>query len=228
MVKKNVMKWLIMGLCFLFLTACGFNRQPQVSEPVAPEMEIADEVSLPPVVSPPPTVNDPGNDEAAVFEAFMDRLMADLKANFLDQGFLNNEKRKADTKFLYSAFVGEDNYDATTPLGRMLGDALASRMQNEGLQIIEVRLSRSMRIHKKFGMLAMSQDMQKLFNEHQATFMITGSYTVTPHDVYVMARVIGNTSQIIYASSGVWLPRASMVNYLLNYRQPTVKVIQAD
>ena len=154
--------------------------------------------------------------------------MTDLKENFLDPRLLTDKKRKAETKFLYSAFVSEDNYDVTTPLGRMLGDALASRMQNEGLQVIEVRLSRSMRIHKKFGMLAMSQDMQKLFDEHQATFMITGSYTVTPHDVYVMARVIGNTSQIIYASSGIWLPRASMVNYLLNYRQPTVKVVPAD
>ena len=95
-------------------------------------------------------------------------------------------------------------------------------------KVIEVRLSRSMRIHEKFGMLALSQDMQKLFNEHQATFMITGSYTITPHYVYVMARVVGNTSQIIYASTGVWLPRATMINYLLDYREPTVKVVPAD
>ncbi len=226
MAEKNALKWLIMGLFFIFMTACCINRQ--VGEPVAPKMETVEEATPAPAISPPPPVNDPGNNEAAVFEAFMDRLMTDLKANFLDRKLLTDKKRKAETKFLYSAFVGEDNYDVTTPLGRMLGDALASRMQNEGLQVIEVRLSRSMRIHKKFGMLAMSQDMQKLFDEHQATFMITGSYTVTPHDVYVMARVIGNTSQIIYASSGIWLPRASMVNYLLNYRQPTVKVVPAD
>ncbi len=209
MVKKNALKWLIMGLFLMFLTAGCVNR---VGTPA-------------PVISPPANDLD---DETVVFEAFMDRLMTDLKENFLDPRLLTDKKRKAETKFLYSAFVSEDNYDVTTPLGRMLGDALASRMQNEGLQVIEVRLSRSMRIHKKFGMLAMSQDMQKLFDEHQATFMITGSYTVTPHDVYVMARVIGNTSQIIYASSGIWLPRASMVNYLLNYRQPTVKVVPAD
>ena len=227
MVKKINLKWLVVGLFLIFLTACAGNEK--VSEPVepaAPEAE-AVEVVEPPFVEPTP-FNDPGYDEAAVFEAFMDRLMSDLQANFLDQRLMNDEKRKAETKFLYSAFVGEDNYDVTTPLGRMMGDALASRMQNAGLQVIEVRLSRSMRIHKKFGMLAMSQDMQKLFDEHQATFMITGSYTITPHYVYVMARVVGNTSQIIYASSGVWLPRAAMINYLLDYREPTIKVVPAD
>jgi CRISPR/Cas system-associated exonuclease Cas4 (RecB family) len=170
----------------------------------------------------------PGDNGAEVFDAFIGRLMADLRDNFLDRQLMSNEKRKADTRFLYSAFVGEDNFDVTTPLGRLIGDALASRMQKAGFQVIEVRLSRSMRIHKKFGMLAMSQDIQKLFTEHQATFMITGSYTVTPEYVYVLAKVIGNTSQVIYASSGIWLPRSPMVNYLLNYREPTVKVVPAD
>jgi len=170
----------------------------------------------------------PGDNGAEVFDAFIGRLMADLRDNFLDRQLMSNDKRKAETRFLYSAFVGEDNFDVTTPLGRLIGDALASRMQKAGFQVIEVRLSRSMRIHKKFGMLAMSQDIQKLFTEHKATFMITGSYTVTPEYVYVLAKVIGNTSQVIYASSGIWLPRSPMVNYLLNYREPTVKVVPAD
>ena len=223
MFKKIALKWLVVGLFFMFLTACAGNEK--VSEPMLPAQV---EVETAEVITPPPAQPSPVNDEAVVFESMMDSMMADLRANFLDQGLMSEDKRKADAKFLFSAFVSEDNYDVTTPLGRMIGDALASRMQNSGLQVIEVRLSRSMRIHKKFGMLAMSQDMQKLFSEHQATFMITGSYTVTPHYVYVLARVIGNTSQIIYASSGVWLPRSPMVNYLLDYRQPTVKVIPAD
>ena len=228
MVTKIALIWLLMALFLMFVTACASNEK--VSEPMLPAQPEAEttEVIAPPSPAEPAPVNISCSDEAAVFESMMDRMMVDLKANFLDQGIMTDEKRKAEAKFLFSAFVGEDNYDVTTPLGRMMGDALASRMQNSGLQVIEVRLSRSMRIHKKFGMLAMSQDMQKLFSEHQATFMITGSYTVTPHYVYILARVIGNTSQVIYASSGVWLPRSPMVNYLLDYRQPTVKVIPAD
>jgi len=213
---KNGFKCLCAILLLLFVCACAKTEKPCVAV-VKPEVERVTEVPV-----------EPAFGEAAVFESFMDQMLLDLKANFLDQNLLNDEKRKAETKFLFSSFVGEDNYDVTTPFGRMVGDALASRMQNEGLQVIEVRLSRSMRIHKKFGLLAMSQDMQKLFTEHQATFMITGSYTVTPRYVYVMARVIGNNSQVIYASSGVWLPRSGMVNYLLNYREPTVKVVPAD
>ena len=226
MVKEIALKCLLMGLFLMFLTACIGNEK--TCEPVlSVEPQIAEVVELPQIVKPLP-VSDFSYDEAAGFEDFMDRLMDDLKVNFIDQGLLDDENRKAETKFLYSAFVGEDNYDVTTPLGRLIGDALASRMQNVGFQVIEVRLSRSMRVHKKFGMMVLSQDMQKLFDEYQATFMITGSYTITPHAVYVLARVIGNTSQVIYASSGAWLPRASMVNYLLDYREPTVKVVPAD
>jgi|GEM_PF-2429078 len=220
MFRKYGVKWLFAILLLLFVCACAKKEKPCVVV-IEPEVEVEKVAEVP---AEPVTVFG----EAAAFESFMDQMMMDLKANFLDQTLLNDEKRKSETKFLFSSFVGEDNYDATTPFGRMVGDALASRMQNEGLQVIEVRLSRSMRIHKKFGLLAMSLDMQKLFTEHQATFMITGSYTVTPRYVYVMARVIGNNSQVIYASSGVWLPRSGMVNYLLNYREPTVKVVPAD
>lgn len=222
MFRKYGIKWLFAVLLLLFVCACARQEKPCVTV-VEPEVEKVAEAPAEPVVAAEPVFG-----EAAAFESFMDQMVLDLKANFLDQTLLNDEKRKAETKFLFSSFVGEDDYDATTPFGRMVGDALASRMQNEGLQVIEVRLSRSMRIHKKFGMLAMSLDMQKLFTEHQATFMITGSYTVTPRYVYVMARVIGNNSQVIYSSSGVWLPRSGMVNYLLNYREPTVKVVPAD
>ena len=161
MVKNVALKRLLMGLFLMFLTACAGNEKAcEPAAPAEPEAETV-EVTTPPSVKPPPVI-DPGYDEVVIFEAFMDRLMTDLKANFLDQRLMVDEKRKAETKFLYSAFVGEDNYDTTTPFGRMIGDALASRMQNAGLQVIEVRLSRSMRIHKKFGMLALSQDMQKI------------------------------------------------------------------
>lgn len=222
MFRKYRTKWFFAVLLLVCVCACARPEKPCV---VAVEHEVEEVVAAP---AEPVVVAEPVFGEAVAFESFMNQMMMDLKANFLDQALLTDEKRKAETKFLFSSFVGEDNFDVTTPFGRMVGDALASRMQNEGFQVIEVRLSRSMRIHKKFGMLAMSQDMQKLFTEHQATFMITGSYTVTPRYVYVMARVIGNNSQVIYASSGVWLPRSGMVNYLLNYREPTVKVVPAD
>ena len=218
-------KWVALAaLLLLLMGACAADKPQPDCKPVPPPEAAVRPVPPP----PPPAVIDAGADGAVIFEKFIDRLMRDLTENFLDRELMMNEKRKAETRFLYSAFVGEGNFDATTPLGRMIGDALASRMQNAGFQVIEVRLSKSMRIHKKFGMLAMSQDIKRLFTEHQATFMITGSYTVTPDYVYVLAKIIGNTSQVIYASSGVWLPRTAMVNYLLDYREPTVKVVPAD
>ncbi len=224
MKERKILSLLVLGgLLLLCSLSHGFAGQDKKT--VSPPPPAAAAAPPPP---PPGTVMLPGNNDAEVFEAFIDRLMRDLKSNFLDRELIQDVRRKADTRFLYSAFVGEDNFEVTTPLGRLIGDALASRMQKAGFQVIEVRLSRSMRIHKKFGMLAMSQDIQKLFTEHQATFMITGSYTVTPKYVYVLAKVIGNTSQVIYASSGIWLPRSTMVNYLLNYREPTVKVVPAD
>ncbi len=219
-------KWVVLAaLALLLVGACAADKPLPDCKPAPPPPEAA----VRPVPPPPsPAVIDADADGAMIFEEFIDRLMRDLIENFLDRELMRNEKRKAETRFLYSAFVDEGNFEVTTPLGRMIGDALASRMQNAGFQVIEVRLSKSMRIHKKFGMLAMSQDIKRLFTEHQATFMITGSYTVTPDYVYVLARIIGNTSQVIYASSGVWLPRTAMVNYLLNYREPTVKVVPAD
>ncbi len=227
MIRKSRLK-LILGVLLLLLStgACCCKGKPQV-QAAAQQEPVAANVA-PPVMAQPVVAAEPVLSEAVVFEEFMDKMMLDLQTHFLDQALFVDKRRKANTNFLFSAFVSEDNFDKTTAFGRMLGDALANRMQNAGLQVIEVRLSRSMRIHKKFGVLAMSQDVQKLFSEHQASFMITGSYTVMPNYVYVVARVIGNTSQVIYASSGVWLPRTPMIDYLLDYREPTVKVVPAD
>lgn len=163
-----------------------------------------------------------------VIEQFMDSLITDLMDHFLDQDMLTNEDLKKDQRFIYSAFVDESDYNETTPFGRLLGDALATKIQNQGFQVVEVRLSKAIRIHKQFGVVALSQDLQQLMDEHKASFITTGSYTLTPIGVYVSAKIIGKSSQIIYASSSKWLPRSPLVDYLLNFREPTIKIEEME
>ncbi len=163
-----------------------------------------------------------------VIEQFMDNLITDLMEHFLDQDMLTNEDLKKDQRFIYSAFVDESDYNETTPFGRLLGDALATKIQNQGFQVVEVRLSKAIRIHKQFGVVALSQDLQQLMDEHKASFITTGSYTLTPIGVYVSAKIIGKSSQVIYASSSKWLPRSPLVDYLLNFREPTIKIEEME
>ncbi len=163
-----------------------------------------------------------------VIEQFMDDLVTDLMDHFLDQEMLTNDDLKKDQRFIYSAFVDESDYNETTPFGRLLGDALATKIQNQGFQVVEVRLSKAIRIHKQFGVVALSQDLQQLMDEHKASFVTTGSYTLTPVGVYVSAKIIGKSSQVIYASSSKWLPRSPLVDYLLNFREPTIKIKEME
>ncbi len=163
-----------------------------------------------------------------VIEQFMDNLITDLMDHFLDQDMLTNEDLKKDQRFIYSAFVDESDYNETTPFGRLLGDALATKIQNQGFQVVEVRLSKAIRIHKQFGVVALSQNLQQLMDEHKASFITTGSYTLTPIGVYVSAKIIGKNSQVIYASSSKWLPRSPLVDYLLNFREPTIKIEEME
>ena len=166
--------------------------------------------------------------ESEVVEQFMDNLVTDLMDHFLDQRMLVDDDVKKDQRFIYSAFVDESNYNQTTPFGRLLGDSLATRLQNQGFKVIEVRLSKAIRIHKEFGVVALSQDLKQLMDEHQASFVTTGSYTMTSVGVYISAKIIGKTSQVIYASSSKWLPRSPLVDYLLNFREPTIKIEEME
>jgi len=174
----------------------------------------------------PPCIDAPRQPNA--IDQFMDCLLTDLMNNFLDQEMITNEDLKKDQRFIYSAFVDESNYNETTPFGRLLGDALATKIQNQGFKVVEVRLSKAIRIHKQFGVVALSQDLRQLMDEHKASFVTTGSYTMTPAGVYVSARIIGKTSQVIYASSSKWLPRSPLVDYLLNFREPTIKIEEME
>lgn len=173
-----------------------------------------------------PCVNEDRQPHA--IDQFMDCLLTDLLNHFLDQRMITDDELKRDQRFLYSAFVDESNYNETTPFGRLLGDALASRIQNQGFKVVEVRLSKAIRIHKQFGVVALSQDLQQLMDEHKASFVTTGSYTMTPAGVYVSAKIIGKTSQVIYASSSKWLPRSPLVDYLLNFREPAIKIEEME
>ncbi|MBN2331856.1 MAG: hypothetical protein JXO49_06940 [Deltaproteobacteria bacterium] len=238
-----------LGICSLFLllvllTGCrswlpwhlgSSSHQPAsvtqpaaaADQPVEPEQDIASADAPNEIVAavgmestaPPSPM-----DQAADMTQFMEDITADLLQYFLDQELIKNAALKQDYRFLYSSFVDQSNYDETTPLGRLLGDALATNIQNEGFQVIEIRLSKAMRIHKEYGIVALSQDLQKLMDEHQASFIITGSYTLTPVGVYVSAKIIGKTSQIIYSSAGRWLPRTTLIDYLLNYQEPVIKI----
>lgn len=176
----------------------------------------------------PPCVNVNENRQSHTIDQFMDCLLTDLMNHFLDQRMITDDELKRDQRFLYSAFVDESNYNETTPFGRLLGDALASRIQNLGFKVVEIRLSKAIRIHKQFGVVALSQDIKQLMDEHRASFVATGSYTMTPEGVYVSAKIIGKTSQVIYASASKWLPRSPLVDYLLNFREPTIKIEEME
>ncbi|MBN2231454.1 MAG: hypothetical protein JW781_01355 [Deltaproteobacteria bacterium] len=151
-------------------------------------------------------------------------LVKDVERHFLDRDMFKTCESKENHRFLYASFMDEEDYHRTTPFGRLLADAMATELQQKGFQIVEARLARAVHVDPQYGVVALSQDLDKLMDLHEASFVITGVYTRTSTGVYISAKVIGRTSQVVYGSAKHWIPRNILVNSLLDYHQPTVRV----
>ncbi|REC95922.1 FlgO family outer membrane protein [Kushneria indalinina] len=115
-----------------------------------------------------------------------------------------------------TTFVDVDQLGRSSTLGRTLTEALTSKMVENGLNVIEVKLRDSLYIEEYTGELILSRNVQRLGNNYNASAVLLGTYAVARGEVFVNARVVRLADQLVLGATSFRVPMDADVQMLLS------------
>lgn len=107
---------------------------------------------------------------------------------------------------LAATFVDINNVEASSGLGRVIGEQLGSRFAQQGFTVVEIKMRNNIFVAEGTGELTLSRSIKEISQSHNAAAVIAGTYAVARQSVYVTARLIRATDNLILASYDYVLP----------------------
>ncbi len=114
-----------------------------------------------------------------------------------------------------STFVNLNNLYATSAFGRYLSEQLVTELQQQGLEVVEVRKTPGIMISKGHGEYGLSRDMDELSFAQDAQAMVVGTYTVAEGEIMINARLLRNGDNMVLSSASLVLPVTNLTARLL-------------
>ncbi|MFC0338988.1 hypothetical protein SAMN05421848_0512 [Kushneria avicenniae] len=114
-----------------------------------------------------------------------------------------------------TTFVDVDQLARSSTLGRSLTEAMTSRLVEQGLNVIEVKLRDSLYIEEYTGEMILSRNVQRLGNNYNASAVLLGTYAVARGEVLVNARLVRLADQLVLGATSFRVPIDADVQMLL-------------
>ena len=143
-----------------------------------------------------------------------------LRANYAAGDELARQLKRHDGWLSGSIIVATPSdvsrLDSSTPLGRISGEQVASRLTQEGFHIIEVRQMDAFDYSATEGVFNLTQDATKVAASRSAWAVVCATYAPGRTGVLVSLRAIAAANSEVLASVDYILPRDPML--LSTYR----------
>lgn len=91
---------------------------------------------------------------------------------------------------LVTSLVDINNYENSSPFGRLVREQVMSRLVNTGYSMVEVTLRNNLLVRQRGGQFMLSRNVMEIGNKRGAQAVIVGTYTVAVTDVFVNLRLI--------------------------------------
>ena len=135
-------------------------------------------------------------------------------ANLIDQNYRAADAllmrapwlRERREPLLSATFVDINNLEVSSGLGRVIGEQLGSRFAQQGFTVIEIKMRTNIFVKEGSGEFALSRSVQEISQSHNAAAVIAGTYAVGRHSVFVNARLIRATDNLVLAAHDYVLP----------------------
>ncbi|RUQ31675.1 MAG: hypothetical protein EKK68_07290 [Candidatus Competibacteraceae bacterium] len=116
---------------------------------------------------------------------------------------------------LAATFVDINNLEVSSGLGRVIGEQLGSRFAQQGFTVIEIKMRNNIFVREGSGEFALSRSVKEISQSHNAAAVIAGTYAVGRQSVFVNARLIRATDNLVLASYDYVLPMGPDAKALL-------------
>ena len=107
---------------------------------------------------------------------------------------------------LAATFVDINNLEISSGLGRVIGEQIGSRFAQQGFTVIEIKMRNNIFVAEGTGELMLSRSIREISQSHNAAAVIAGTYAVARQSVYVNARLIRATDNLVLAAYDYVLP----------------------
>lgn len=144
-----------------------------------------------------------------------------LEANYVAADRLavdfRRKRRKSANYMLAASFVNINNLNESSPLGRVISEQIASRLVQHRFKILEMKLRQnSVYIKEGKGEFLLSREIKEISASHNSDYVIVGTYAVAERGIYISARIVNTTDNIIISAYNYQLALNSQTESLLN------------
>ncbi len=107
---------------------------------------------------------------------------------------------------LAASFVDINNLEISSGLGRVIGEQIGSQFTQQGFTVMEIRMRDNIYVAEGSGEFALSRSVREISQSHNAAAVIAGTYAVGRQSVFVNARLIRATDNLVLAAYDYVLP----------------------
>jgi TolB-like protein len=125
----------------------------------------------------------------------------------------HTNKRK-DTLLVVS-FADLSALNQSSQLGRLMGQDCSTEFVSDGYQVTEPLFADALTIDPFQGELMLSRDLEALAQNHEATAVVVGTYTVGSNTVYANARLIRSKDALVLSAVSFEIPLTREVSQLI-------------
>ena len=117
---------------------------------------------------------------------------------------------------LTTSFVDMNNFEETSPFGRIAAQQVGSRIGQYGFRVLEPRLADTLVLERQNGEFMLTRDARRVLTaEYDANAVLVGCYSNAGGSVFVSARVVRLSDNAIMGAYEYYLPRDAEVGSLL-------------
>jgi TolB-like protein len=110
-----------------------------------------------------------------------------------------------------TTFVDINDFERTSPMGRMFSELMMSELQSRNFKVIELRKGAYISMHKDKGEFILSRDIENTAKKYDAVSIMTGTYTIVGNAIILNGRMISVRDNQVYSA---WTNRITLTDEL--------------
>jgi len=121
-----------------------------------------------------------------------------------------------DKRVLVASWVDVNQVSRTSIFGKMMAEQLASRLVQQGVAVMEVKLRSSLFITEKGGEMLLSREIKEISQQHNAEAVIVGTYAdAGSSGVYVTVKLVRAVDGLVMSATNFMVER-KLVGSIIN------------
>ena len=118
-------------------------------------------------------------------------------------------------RVLVASWVDVNQLNRSSVFGKMMAEQLASRLVQQGVPVVEVKLRSSLFMSERGGEMLLSREVKEVTQSHNADAVVVGTYADTgPTGIYVTLKMVRASDAMVMSASNFVIPRKLVSNVI--------------